>query len=54
MDMAARVREQTGEGRAAEFLKLPILIEIQRGNAASVMATVDKPKSCDELFFLLG
>ena len=53
-EIASRIVEQTGESRAKQFLRQRISIEIQRGNAASVLGTVDKPKSIDELFFMLG
>ena len=53
-EIATRIRDQTGEVRAEEFLRHRISVEIQRGNAASVLGTVDKPKICDEVFFLLG
>ena len=53
-EVAAKIEEQTGESRAEQFLQQRISLEIQRGNAVSVLGTVDKPKSIDELFFLLG
>ena len=53
-EIARRIQAQTGEARSAEFLRQRISIELQRGNAASVLGTVDTPKSCDEFFFLLG
>ena len=53
-DISRRVVECTGEPRSAEFLRQRFSIEIQRGNAASVLGTTDIPKGSDELFFLLG
>lgn len=53
-EIAGKIQAQTGEARSAEFLRQRISIELQRGNAASVLGTVDTPKSCDEFFFLLG
>ncbi len=35
-----------------EFLRQRVGIEIQRGNAAAVMRTVDNPKEWDILFLL--
>jgi len=41
----SRVMEQTGGNRALQFLIQKIAIDVQRGNAASVMATI--PSSQD-------
>ena len=53
-EIAGRIFDRTGEARAEKFLRQRISVEIQRGNAASVLGTVDKPKGCDDFFFLLG
>ena len=38
--------------QATEFLRQRVSIEIQRGNAAAVMGTVDDPKEWNSLFLL--
>jgi len=43
--MVSRIMEQTGDNRALQFLIQKIAIDIQWGNAASVMATI--PSSQD-------
>jgi len=40
-----RVMEQTGDNRASQFLIQEIVIDVQRSNAASLMATI--PSSQD-------
>ena len=42
----------TENERGMEFLRQRVSIEIQRGNAASVMGTVDNPKEWNNLFLL--
>jgi len=42
--------EQTGDNRASQFLIQKIVIDVQRGNAASVMATI--PSSQDWAEFI--
>ena len=44
--------DKTGEARASEFLRQRLSIEIQRGNAASVMGTMPTTKALDEIFFV--
>ena len=41
----SRVMEQSGDNRATQFLIQNVAIDVQRGNAASVMATI--PSSQD-------
>ena len=53
-DIARRIVERTGEPRSMEFLRQRLSIEIQRGNAVSVLGTTDVPKGSDDVFFLLG
>ena len=38
--IGSRVMEQSGDNRATQFLIQKVVIEVQRGNAASVMATI--------------
>ena len=40
-DLGRRISEVTGERRATEFLLQKLSVAIQRGNAASVLGTVD-------------
>ena len=49
-----RIKEHTGDLRTMDFLRQKISIEIQRGNAVSVLGTVQQPSSLDAPFFLLG
>ena len=51
-DVGSRVKQATGNPRAMEFLRQRVSIEIQRGNAASVMGTVDNAKDWSALFLL--
>ncbi|XP_055327217.1 uncharacterized protein LOC129580633 [Paramacrobiotus metropolitanus] len=51
-EVGRRIKEQTGEARATEFLWQRLSVEIQRGNAASVLGTVGCSKQLEELFFL--
>ena len=51
-DVGSRVKEATGNPRAMESLRQQVSIEIQRGNAASVMGTVDNAKDWSALFLL--
>ena len=53
-DISRRIAERTGEPRSGEFLRQRISIEIQRGNAVSVLGTTDMPRGADDVFFLLG
>ena len=43
--IGSRVKEQSGDNRATQFLIQKVAIGVQRGNAASVMATL--PSSQD-------
>ena len=43
-EFSGRVKQVTGNARAMEFLRQRVGIEIQRGNAAAVMGTVDSSK----------
>ena len=51
-DVGHRVKQATGNQRAMEFLRQRVSIEIQRGNAASVMGTVDNAKDFRNLSLL--
>ena len=49
-----RIKAHTGDMRTMEFLRQRIGIEIQRGNAVSVLGTVENSNNLDSPFFLLG
>ena len=51
-DVGSRVKRATGNQRAMEFLRQRVSIEIQRGNAAAVMGTVENSKEWTDLFLL--
>ncbi|XP_055351034.1 uncharacterized protein LOC129597488 [Paramacrobiotus metropolitanus] len=52
-EVGRRVRQETGEARAPEYLRQRISIEIQRGNAASVQGTAPPGANLDQLFSVL-
>ena len=47
-----RIKEHTGDSRAMDFLRQKISIAIQRGNAVSVLGTVEQMANFDGPFFL--
>ena len=49
-----RIKEHTGDLRTMDYLRQRISIEIQRGNAVSVLGTVEQIANLDNPFFLLG
>jgi hypothetical protein len=49
-----KITEKTGEKRATEFLRQRISIEIQRGNAASILNTHSDTRGLDEIFYVLN
>ena len=49
-----RIKEHTGDLRTMEFLRQKVSTEIQRGNAVSIMGTVEQPHNFDSPFFLLS
>ena len=51
-DLGGRLRAETGEHRSTSFLYQRISIAIQRGNAASVLATIPPSAKFDEIFNL--
>ena len=51
-DVGSRVKRATGNQRAMEFLRQRVSIEIQRGNAAAVIGTVENSKEWTDLFLL--
>ena len=51
-EVGTRVKQATGNVRSMEFLRQRVSMEIQRGNAAAVMGTVESSKEWDGLFLL--
>ena len=47
------IKERTKDKRSSSFLFQAISMEVQRGNCASVLGTVESPKLLQELFNLL-
>ena len=47
-----RIGEETGEPRSLSFLRQRISIEIQRGNATSLLGTFKFNKGPDEIFYV--
>ena len=52
-NIARMVEEQTGERRSHEYIRQRISIEIQRGNAASVLGTFPFTRGLEEVYFVL-
>ena len=50
--IGSRITDTTGEPRSTSYLLQAISMAIQRGNAASIIATVNNLKSLDEIFYL--
>ena len=50
--VGTRAKQATGNVRSTKFLHQRVSIEIQRGNAAAVMGTVDSPKEWENLLLL--
>ena len=46
------ISDKTMERRSTSFLRQSISMEIQRGNCASILGTVESPKLLEELFDL--
>ncbi|XP_055351591.1 uncharacterized protein LOC129597910 [Paramacrobiotus metropolitanus] len=51
-ELGKRLQQQTGEARSHEFLRQRLSIEIQRGNAASVLGTMEGLDKLNEIFLL--
>ena len=50
--IGARVRESTGDPRATSFLIQKLSLDVQRGNIASIMATLPSTKDWGEFGLL--
>ena len=48
------ISNKTMERRSTSFLRQSISMEIQRGNCASILGTVESPKILEELFHLFN
>ena len=53
-DIGGRLSEKTGDMRQAEFLRQRVSIELQRGNAASVLGTIPHTKGLQGVFSVLS
>ncbi len=51
-DLGKRLIESTGEPRSCVYFIQRISIAIQRGNAASILATVPTSSKLQEIFYL--
>ena len=47
-----KITDRTGEIRATDFLRQRISIDIQRGNAISILGTLPDSRELDEIFYL--
>ena len=47
------LQEKTGEKRSTQFLWQRLSVEVQRGNAISVLETVPPSRGFDEIFYVL-
>ena len=52
-EIGRKLAEQTGEPRATSFLAQKISIELQRGNASSILGTFPYSRGFDEIFTIL-
>ena len=53
-EVGKKVQDETGEQRSTSFLIQSIGIAVQRGNAVSIMGTVENSKALDEVFYILN
>jgi hypothetical protein len=51
-ELGRRIRLNTGETRATEFLRQKISVDIQRGNAASILSSIPSARALEEVFYL--
>ncbi|XP_055337892.1 speckle targeted PIP5K1A-regulated poly(A) polymerase-like [Paramacrobiotus metropolitanus] len=51
-EIGKRLQQHTGEPRSHEYLRQRLSLEIQRGNAASVLGTMEGAAALNELFFI--
>ncbi|XP_055357023.1 uncharacterized protein LOC129602087 [Paramacrobiotus metropolitanus] len=52
-EFGQKIRQETGEKRATEYLRQRISIEMQRGNAASIMGTAPMGANLDQIFCVI-
>lgn len=53
-ELGKQITQRTNEKRSTVYLKQRISIDIQRGNAISVLGTIPSTESLDEIFYLLS
>ena len=51
-ELGGRLHASSGESRSTSFLKQRISLAIQRGNAASVLATIPPTSNFYEIYYL--
>ena len=51
-EVGRRMRERTGEERSTLYLMQSISVAVQRGNAASVLGTVERSRDLEEVYYL--
>ncbi|XP_055336834.1 uncharacterized protein LOC129587228 [Paramacrobiotus metropolitanus] len=51
-ELGKRLQQHTGESRSHEFLRQRLSLQIQRGNAASILGTMDRVDSLNEVLLL--
>ena len=49
-DIGKKIQHNTGDPRALEFLRQKISVELQRGNAASVLGTLPEQETLSSVF----
>ena len=52
-DIGRKLTSETGEQRATSFLVQKISIELQRGNACSILGTFPNSRGLEEIFYVL-
>ena len=51
-DLGKRIRAISGQRNSSFFLFQSVGMEVQRGNAASIMGTLDSSEKLEEIFYL--
>merc|ERR1712173_440537 len=51
-EIGKKIREETHEPRSTSFLFQAISVAVQRGNAASILGTVENQRTLSEVYYL--
>lgn len=51
-ELGRKIKEKTGEKRSSQYLFQRISMDIQRGNAASILGKLSSTGQLDEIFYL--